>query len=313
MEDQSTTDIASTSISDAETDISSLPLELHSEILGWLDHWIHLLPASQVCQSWRHLLKPRIRLPSLYQPVHAVLPLEKAPCGYYASQPVIFGTPQPHLPTIWDHSRHALLQNCTIAYRRCPGTSKPQLKVHPGKNIGHLSRDTLTYHPKLTVDEKQNFYDCRYLSLLASPIVIDTRPLAQKTLIWLQIPRLCSTTIYAMMRADGEYLPLGKVLDLILERYRECLELGCICCAKKLSGTAADQCDGEVEDGYDDATEDLGVGDDQGIWNGFGRWKKTEYDDFARRCREFGIIVREDEDMRQVGRIVLIVSPGEAW
>ncbi|KAJ6260122.1 hypothetical protein Dda_4343 [Drechslerella dactyloides] len=304
----STDHVSSMSIPTAtpQTDISCLPLELHSEILNCLDHWIHLLSASQVCQSWRHLLKARVHLPSFYQPVHAILPLEKAPGGYHPFQPVIFGTPIPSLSTTYDHSRHALLQDCAIAYRRCPKTGDPQLKVHPGKNIGFFDRDTLAYYPDSTVTEPMKFYDCSYLSLLASPIVIDPRPLAQKTLIWLQIARLCSTTIYAMMRADGEYLQLGKVLDLILERYTQCLELECMSCAAKFPRNA----DGTLKDAYGDFAGGLDIVERK--WSP-GWWEKAAYDNFARQCRQFGIIIKEDESMRLVGRIVLTVSPGETW
>ncbi|KAF3927437.1 hypothetical protein ABW21_db0207460 [Orbilia brochopaga] len=315
MEKQLDTDIAIACIPSSRTDISSLPLELHSEILGWLDHWIHLLPASQVCQSWRYLLKPRIQLSSLYQPVYTVLPHGKHSNGYYSLQTAIFGTPEPSLPAIThDHSRHALFQTCTIAYRRCPETGKPQLKIHPGKVTGPLSRKDLTYQPKLTTYE---FYNCQYLSLLASPIVTDTRPLGQKTLIWLQISRLCTKTIYAMMRADGKYMQLGQVLDLILERYRECLELDCISCVTKLS-SAKRRHDYDAEDEAESA-EDDGDGSTEGPHRErrkrerFGQWDEDDYESFAKRCRQFGIVIREEEDMRLMGRIVLTISPGESW
>ncbi|KAF3932592.1 hypothetical protein ABW20_dc0108063 [Dactylellina cionopaga] len=302
-----------------KTDISNLPLELHAEILESLDHWIHVLAASQVCQSWRRLLAKRSQLPSFYQSVHLVHPILNSPTGFNRFyQPVIFGDPppQPVGPptnrrvknpsplTQYDHGRHLLLQDCTIAYRRCPITGTPELRINPSKFMGFYDPHSLAYFPDGF--RKPEFFDIRFLSLLSSPISIDPRPTVEMTLLDIEYKRMCGQTTLALLGSDGKSLSLGSVFDQILEKYSQCFNFTCSNCARKFEEKRARR------DMLEASTFGVQIGSENENWD-FGAWEKSAYVDFGRQCQEFGVIIKENETKRDASRIRLTVCPGESW
>ncbi|KAF3941146.1 hypothetical protein ABW19_dt0201406 [Dactylella cylindrospora] len=310
-----------------KTDISSLPYELHAEILDQLDHWIHILTADQVCQSWRHLLRQRVDLSNLYEDVYLFEPVSKTFGDLAPHQACVFGSPQEagsqsghsFPPPVFDHKRHLLFQECTIAYR-CSPEGKPELKVHTSKNTGFFDRHCLSYyHDGKNIPKFYKFY---YNSLFSSPVIVDPRPLTEKTRVYIEMKKPCSKREFTMMKYGGDYLTIGETLKLLYATYSECFKLECSHCQGRFGKAKLGREWTDMIEGWDAAGEGtqedtmqqlevLEVGQtNEGQGHG---WTIEAYEDFERNCRDFGIIVKENESLREAGTMVLTVSPGESW
>ncbi|KAK6500990.1 hypothetical protein TWF506_003748 [Arthrobotrys conoides] len=285
-----------------KTDISSLPLELHAEILNCLGHWSHCLVASQVCRAWHDLLK-KYRDPSVYYQNVDVYPgssTEWRP----------FGRPATHTPRV--HGRHLLFQECTVVYRRCPLTQARKIKISPTKDLGFYDYHALCYFPNSP--KRPEFYNFDYFSLLSSPIA--TTALSTilgdhessdepKPSYFLEFDRMClKMRIPLLNPTTNQYLSLGNALDDIYNIYKQCFEFTCTDCANKFEAR-------NTRNRYQNTPETL---DDVGLasWD-FGDWEKTGYEECGKQCREFGIIIQEREKRRRPNVIVLRVSPGDSW
>ncbi|KAK6360108.1 hypothetical protein TWF730_006261 [Orbilia blumenaviensis] len=278
---------------DPKTDISSLPLELHAEILSSLGHWIHYLVASQVCRAWRELLKKH-RDPSVYyQEVYVVTP-----------QPRLFNS-RSRLPgRTFGDGRHLLFQECSIAYRRCPITKERQIKLAPTKDLGFYDDHALCYFP--TRAERPKFYDFNYFSLLSHKIATDgeSRPYKINPSCVLGFRQMCLKRKIPMLDDNNEYMVLGAVLDLILDTYKQCFEFSCTSCANKFDAKNQRRYHLNGDEKYD--------GIDTESWD-FGDWEKAGYEEFAKQCNEFGVIIQEQEKHSRPGLIFLRVCPGDSW
>ncbi|KAF3313489.1 hypothetical protein TWF173_005995 [Orbilia oligospora] len=288
-----------------KTDISSLPLELHAEILNSLGHWTHCLVASQVCRAWRDLLK-KYRNPSVYYQDVKSYPgssTEWRPFGQSATQ-----TPRVH-------RRHLLFQECTVVYRRCPLTQERQIKISPTKDLGFYDDQALCYFP--TRAKRPEFYKFDYFSLLSNAIATNdefslpspSSPTKPKPFYFLEFDRMCSKKRIPLLDStQNQYLSIGSVLDKIYEIYKQCFEFSCTDCANMFE---ARNTRNYVRSPYQEIRETL---DNLNLdsWD-FGDWEKSGYEEFAKQCRDFGIIIQEREKRRKPSVIVLRVSPGDSW
>ncbi|KAK6345716.1 hypothetical protein TWF718_007625 [Orbilia javanica] len=286
------------------TDISSLPLELHAEILNSLGHWTHHLVASQVCRAWRDLVK-RSRDPSTYYQKVYPTTQERRPFGDSRFSVAAGGT-QYSKPL---QGRHLLFQECTIAYRRCPLTRERQIKIAPTKDLGFFDDHALCYFP--TREKRPEFYKFSYFSLLSSSIAtkfggsLSDKPIAP---YFLEFGRMCSKKRMSLLDENNSqgFKTMGSVLDKIFEVYKQCFEFSCTDCANKFA--AKNERNYARYQNLRDTLDEV----DPGNWD-FGDWEKTGYEEFGKQCKDFGIIIQEMEKRRKPGVIVLRVSPGDSW